>query len=204
MDRAECTPVVILRNTVLFPGHIAEYSWLHLSGMRTRRLLDAFRVQSEKWRVAVFTVDSSIPEPGFDELLAVGTFASMAAPSPRSCGAAMRLNGLSRCRVRSATSLEPFLEAQVDVLRDEPVVALDGDVARLRDSYCALLARLAGPETAKQVLGSKMPAGVMADLTAAGLDAVSAADKQPVLQAVDVRLRIGLVLSLLHSTVASS
>ncbi|MBK8994843.1 MAG: endopeptidase La [Myxococcales bacterium] len=193
--------VVPLRNSVLFPMSVVP---INVGRPRSVRLVEEL-VGKESALVGVLTQkDAETVEPTFEELYEVGTLARLVkvirlGPNNYS----VVLNGIGRFRVDQPIGLEPYMRADIVRLADEGGdEASLGDLAkRLREATRKMLALLPNlPKETAGILDNVREAGALADLIASNLPEEQAeiAFRQRVLEAVDVRARIEIVLAVVE------
>ncbi|MBK7582830.1 MAG: endopeptidase La [Myxococcales bacterium] len=193
--------VVPLRNSVLFPMSVVP---INVGRPRSVRLVEEL-VGRESALVGVLTQrDADTVEPGFEDLYEVGTLARLVkvirlGPNNYS----VVLNGIGRFRVDQSLGLEPYMRADIVRLGDENAdEATLGELPnRLRDATRRMLALLPNlPKETAGILDNVKDAGALADLIASNLpeDQAEISFRQRVLEAVDVRRRIEIVLGVVE------
>ncbi len=193
--------VVPLRNSVLFPMSVVP---INVGRPRSVHLVEEL-VGKESALVGVLTQkNADTVEPTFDDLYEVGTLARLVkvirlGPNNYS----VVLNGIGRFRVERALGLEPYMRAEIARLPD---VGADhealGDLGqRLREATRKMLGLLPNlPKETAGILDNVREPGALADLIASNLPEEQAeiAFRQRVLEAVDVRERIQIVLGVVE------
>jgi ATP-dependent Lon protease len=187
-------PILALRNSVLFPASVVP---VNVGRPRSVRLIEeAFGV--DRPTIGVVAQRSSEDEdPGFSGLHEVGTIARVLKVIRLSSGQySVVLQGIVRMKILDGVSREPCLRARVERLtdpapRDEEVDALG---AALREASRDLLKVLPQPpREVAVVLENVQEPGAMSDLIASHLP-LTAEQKQAILETLDVRQRLKMVL----------
>jgi len=187
-------PILALRNSVLFPASVVP---VNVGRPRSVRLIEeAFGV--DRPTIGVVAQRSSEDEdPGFSGLHEVGTIARVLKVIRLSSGQySVVLQGIVRMKILDGVSREPCLRARVERLidpapRDEEVDALG---AALREASRDLLKVLPQPpREVAVVLENVQEPGAMSDLIASHLP-LTAEQKQAILETLDVRARLKMVL----------
>lgn len=156
-------------------------------------------------RALVGIVSQQNPElddPSFDDLFEIGTLARVVKVIRLGPGNySVVLNGLGRFRHIEEVAREPYLRAKVERIA-EPLtrdVELDALATSLRESTREVLGLMPNlPKETAGILDNVREAGALADLIASNFpqEHASVADKQQVLEAIDVKERVRLVLSM--------
>ncbi len=187
-------PILALRNSVLFPASVVP---VNVGRPRSVRLIEeAFGV--DRPTIGVVAQRSTDDEdPSFPGLHEVGTLARVLKVIRLSSGQySVVLQGIARMRIVEGVSREPCLRARVERLidplpRDEEVDALG---ATLREASRELMKILPQPpREVSVVLENVQEAGAMCDLIASHLPLTSE-QKQQILETLDVRMRLKMVL----------
>lgn len=198
---SEILPILPLRNSVLFPASVVP---INVGRPRSVRLVEDLLGQDRALVGVLSQKTAQIDEPSFADVHSVGTVARVIkvirlGPANYS----VVLHGLSRFRVEGPEGLEPFMRSRVSRMSDDPERDADLDARgnELREATRKLLALMPNlPKETAGVLDNVRENGALADLIAANLDLeqVSVADRQAVLETLDVRARILRVLSLVQ------
>jgi ATP-dependent Lon protease len=192
-------PLLPLRDTVLFPN-----SFLPLAVARESSVRLIEEAISGSKLVGVFTQrDASVEEPTQDDLHAVGTATHIHKMFKLPDGS-LRLivQGLSRLKLDSVTSLRPFLRAKVtaaeDVIREEDRLEIDALQRNIKTNFqhVVSLSPLLSDDLQALAMNITEP-GRLADFIASSLATLSTQVKQEVLETVDVRARLDLLNRLL-------
>jgi ATP-dependent Lon protease len=198
-ETPESLPLLPLRNSVLFPASVVP---INVGRARSVRLVEHL-LGHERAVVGVVSQRSAqVDEPAFADIFSLGTVARVIkvirlGPSNYS----VVLHGISRFELAEQEALEPFMRGRVrrlaDSLERDPQVDAIG--SNLRDATRELLALMPNlPKETSGVLDNVRENGALADLIAANLDLeqVSVDDRQRVLETLDIRARLELVLGL--------
>jgi ATP-dependent Lon protease len=192
-------PLLPLRDTVLFPNSFLPLAVARESSVR---LIEEAIAGSKL--VGVFTQrDASVEEPTQEDLHAVGTATHIHKMFKLPDGS-LRLivQGLSRLKLESVTSLRPFLRARVvaaeDVIRDEDRLEIDALQRNIKTNFqhVVSLSPLLSDDLQALAMNITEP-GRLADFIASSLATLSTQVKQEVLETVDVRTRLDLLNRLL-------
>jgi ATP-dependent Lon protease len=187
-------PILALRNSVLFPASVVP---VNVGRPRSVRLIEeAFGVDRPTIGVvAQRTADDE--DPTFAGLHEVGTIARVLKVIRLSSGQySVVLQGIVRMKIVDGVSREPCLRARVERLTDPAPRDADVDAlgAALREASRDLLKVLPQPpREVAVVLENVQEPGAMSDLIASHLP-LTAEQKQTILETLDVRMRIKLVL----------
>lgn len=196
--RRERIGILPLRNSVLFPMSVVP---INVGRPRSVRLVQDLLGQ-ERALVGVITQHSpETIEPTFEDLYDIGTIARVVKVIRLGQNNySVVLNGLGRFRVGSAVSLEPYMRADVERLREVRIEEDRlGEIGQtLREKTRQMLALM--PELPKEtsgILDNVREPGALADLIASNFpdDHASIEDRQRILEAVDLTERVRLVLS---------
>jgi ATP-dependent Lon protease len=193
----ETLAILPLRNSVLFPASVVP---VNVGRPRSVRLIeDAFG--SERPTIGVVAQRSAdVEDPQFPELFEMGTVARVLKVIRLSSGNySVVLQGVSRMRIIEPLESRPTLRARIDRIAERPERKVDTDalMLSLRESARRLLTTLPQlPREAAQALDNVQEAGALADLVASNLP-IATAQKQGVLELLDVRERLRRVIELL-------
>jgi ATP-dependent Lon protease len=195
----ETLPILPLRNSVVFPASVVP---INVGRMRSVRLVEELESQERAVVAIVSQRDGEVDEPGWGDVYDVGTVARVV--KVIRLGAqnySVVLHGLSRMKILSPTSLEPYMKARIERVAEdlERDVELDALGARLRDSMREVLSLTPNlPKEVSAILDNVRESGALADLVASNLtpEQATVADKQKVLETFDAKARVRLVLSM--------
>jgi ATP-dependent Lon protease len=190
-------PILALRNSVLFPMSVVP---VNVGRPRSVRLVEEY-IDSTGALVGVVTQRTEEPlEPTFEDLYEVGTLARIVKVIRLNASSfSVVLNGISRFRIASVQSLEPFMQASMERLADtgKSDAALPALSARLRDATREMLSLQPDlPKETSSILDNVRDAGALADLIASNFSEEHAkiAARQQVLECINVVERVRLVL----------
>ncbi len=192
-------PILPLRNSVFFPGGVLP---LAVGRQKTIALIkDAVR---DEQVIGVVTQRRAEEEdPGAADLYTVGTVARVVKLLKMGeDNYSLVVQGLARFKVVELVQENPYLKARVDAIEDKPAVADDVEVEalainlkKLAREVIELMPEL--PAAATELVESITHPGHLADLIAANVD-VPIEEKQQVLETVELKARMKLVLELLN------
>ena len=196
-DIPQVLPILPLRNSVFFPGGVLP---LAVGRQKTIALIkDAVR---DDQLIGVVTQRRAEEEdPGASDLYAMGTVARIVKLLKMGeDNYSLVVQGLARFRVLDLVQETPYLKARVEPADDKTsaenveVEALGINLKKLAREVIELMPEL--PAAATELVESITP-GHLADLIAANVD-VPIEEKQAVLETVDLKARMKLVLELLN------
>jgi ATP-dependent Lon protease len=202
-DAARKTPlqdvliILPVRNMVLFPQHV-----LPLSMKRERAVAAAQEAVKSGRKVGLLLQkDPDQDDPGTDDLHRVGTIAAIVRYVTAADGTHHVIcQGEQRFRVLDFVSTDPFPVARIEVLA-EPTLTnpeIEARALRLRELADEAIRLLpAAPAELGTAIQNIEPVSALADLIASFLD-IKPIEKQQVLEALDLRGRLDLVLSALQ------
>ncbi len=188
--------LVPVRNMVLFPGMILPVT----IGRDLSIAAAQAAVKAERPIGLLLQRDGTVETPGADDLHSVGTVAQIVRYITTADGAHhMVCQGEERFRIIEFLPDLPYLAARVERLpvEEDKSPEIEARLLQLRERAAAALQLL--PQTpnelvqAVQAFGS---AGALADLVAGFLD-IEAAEKQAILETLDVATRVDRVLQVL-------
>ena len=191
-------PILPLRNSVFFPGGVLP---LAVGRQKTIALIkDAVR---DEQVIGVVTQRKAEEEdPGAADLYTVGTVARIVKLLKMGDdNYSLVVQGLARFRVLDLVQESPYLKARIDPVEDKTasddveVEALAINLKKLAREVIELMPEL--PAAATELVDSITHPGHLADLIAANVD-VPIEEKQQVLETVDLKARMKLVLELLN------
>jgi ATP-dependent Lon protease len=197
-DIPQVLPILPLRNSVFFPGGVLP---LAVGRQKTIALIkDAVR---DEQVIGVVTQRRAEEEdPGAADLYTVGTVARIVKLLKMGeDNYSLVVQGLARVRVLDLVQEAPYLKARVEPVEDKTAVdeveveALAINLKKLAREVIELMPEL--PAAASELVESITHPGHLADLIAANVD-VPIEEKQQVLETVDLKARMKLVLELLN------
>ncbi|ABC81480.1 ATP-dependent protease La [Anaeromyxobacter dehalogenans 2CP-C] len=191
-------PILPLRNSVFFPGGVLP---LAVGRQKTIALIkDAVR---DEQVIGVVTQRRAEEEdPGAADLYTVGTVARVVKLLKMGeDNYSLVVQGLARFKVLELVQESPYLKARIEAVEDRSVVddveveALAINLKKLAREVIELMPEL--PAAATELVESITHPGHLADLIAANVD-VPIEEKQQVLETVELKARMKLVLELLN------
>ncbi|HEY3447480.1 MAG TPA: endopeptidase La [Myxococcales bacterium] len=197
-DIPQVLPILPLRNSVFFPGGVLP---LAVGRQKTIALIkDAVR---DDQVIGVVTQRKAEEEdPGASDLYSMGTVARIVKLLKMGeDNYSLVVQGLARFRVLDLVQETPYLKARIEPVEDKTatddveVEALGINLKKLAREVIEMMPEL--PAAAVELVESITHPGHLADLVAANLD-VPIEDKQSVLETVDLKARMKLVLELLN------
>ncbi len=197
-DIPQVLPILPLRNSVFFPGGVLP---LAVGRQKTIALIkDAVR---DDQVIGVVTQKKAEEEdPGAADLYSMGTVARIVKLLKMGeDNYSLVVQGLARFRVLELLQDEPYLKARIEPVEDQTsaedveVEALGINLKKLAREVIELMPEL--PPAASELVEAITHPGHLADLIAANVD-VSIEEKQAVLENVDLKSRMKLVLELLN------
>jgi ATP-dependent Lon protease len=197
-DIPQVLPILPLRNSVFFPGGVLP---LAVGRQKTIALIkDAVR---DEQVIGVVTQRRAEEEdPGAADLYTVGTVARVVKLLKMGeDNYSLVVQGLARFKVLELVQENPYLKARVEPVEDKTstddveVEALAINLKKLAREVIELMPEL--PAAATELVESITHPGHLADLIAANVD-VPIEEKQQVLETIDLKARMKLVLELLN------
>ena len=192
------TPVLALRNAVLFPGIVVSFD---VGRSKSIALAEHFVGESSAdSTVAVFTQkDGGLDDPGLDDLHPVGVMARVVGAARQKDGTwSVVLEGKDRVRLQSISETAPFLRGSVqpiETVRDEGS-ELEALAMGLRDATREVMKFLPGlPREITHRFEAIEDGGKLADFVSAYVDA-TAEEKAGLLAMLDDKVRLREVLKL--------
>jgi ATP-dependent Lon protease len=197
-DIPSVLPILPLRNSVFFPGGVLP---LAVGRQKTIALIkDAVR---DDQVIGVVTQRRAEEEdPGASDLHSMGTVARIVKLLKMGeDNYSLVVQGLARFRVTELVQEHPYLKARIEPVEDKTPVdnveveALGINLKKLAREVIEMMPEL--PAAATELVESITHPGHLADLIAANVD-VPIEEKQQVLETVDLKERMKLVLELLN------
>jgi ATP-dependent Lon protease len=191
-------PILPLRNSVFFPGGVLP---LAVGRQKTIALIkDAVR---DDQVIGVVTQRKAEEEdPGATDLYNMGTVARIVKLLKMGeDNYSLVVQGLARFRVLELVQESPYLKARIEPVEDKTpadnveIEALTINLKKLAREVIEMMPEL--PAAATELVESITHPGHLADLIAANVD-VPIEEKQAVLETVDLKARMKLVLELLN------
>jgi ATP-dependent Lon protease len=197
-DIPQVLPILPLRNSVFFPGGVLP---LAVGRQKTIALIkDAVR---DDQVIGVVTQRKAEEEdPGSTDLYSMGTVARIVKLLKMGeDNYSLVVQGLARFRVLELVQEAPYLKARIEPVDDKTpadnveIEALTINLKKLAREVIEMMPEL--PAAATELVESITHPGHLADLIAANVD-VPIEEKQAVLETVDLKARMKLVLELLN------
>src|SRR4051795_2009424 len=197
-DIPQVLPILPLRNSVFFPGGVLP---LAVGRQKTIALIkDAVR---DDQVIGVVTQRKAEEEdPGAADLHSMGTVARIVKLLKMGeDNYSLVVQGLARFRVNELVQEHPYLKARIEAIEDKTpsdhveIEALGINLKKLAREVIEMMTEL--PAAATELVESITQPGHLADLIAANVD-VPIEEKQQVLETVDLKERMKLVLELLN------
>jgi ATP-dependent Lon protease len=197
-DIPQVLPILPLRNSVFFPGGVLP---LAVGRQKTIALIkDAVR---DDQVIGVVTQRKAEEEdPSATDLYGMGTVARIVKLLKMGeDNYSLVVQGLARFRVLELVQESPYLKARIEPVDDKTppdaveVEALTINLKKLAREVIEMMPQL--PAAATELVESITHPGHLADLIAANVD-VPIEEKQAVLETVDLKARMNLVLELLN------
>ncbi len=190
-------PVLPIRNAVLFPGAVAPFD---VGREKSVALVEDIE-NLDQPIIAIFAQrDPSTDDPRQEDIYPVGVAARVLKALKHSSGNySLILQGLTRVRLESVGSYDPYVKARVSRLHEPKTEDVEAEALAmsLRDiakQVIQLMPEL--PREATSLIDSIQEPGQLADLVAANLDA-PVDEKATLLETIDAKDRIRKVLRLL-------
>ncbi len=193
--------ILPLRNSVLFPMSVVP---INVGRPRSIRLVEQLVDQDRAVVGVVAQRRSDTADPIFDELYEVGTLARVVKVIRLGDGNySVVLNGSGRFRIVEPVGLEPYMTARIQRVVERPKTAKElhdlGNELRAATREMLELTPDLPKETAS-ILDNVRDPGALCDLIASNLteEHANVAARQTVLEAVDVKKRIAIVLGIVR------
>lgn len=182
-------PILPLRNTVVFPHQIIPISVGRESSIKL--IEDAFA--GNKMVALVSQRDSKVEKPKPEDLYRWGTIATIMKVFKMPDGTqSVMVQGICRARLLDFTQVDPFFKALIQPHFEEEVegVNIDALMTNIHNLFQKVvnLAPYLTPEHLMLVTNTEEP-GPLADVIASNLN-IAPADKQQVLEIVDIKERL--------------
>ncbi|MCL2824225.1 MAG: endopeptidase La, partial [Polyangiaceae bacterium] len=190
------TPILPLRNTVLYPRCVIA---VNIGRDRSVKLLEEAAGIDRALFGVLAQADARTDDPSFKELYKIGTLARIVQvmrinPTVYT----VKLSGIGRFRLLAGQSIDPFMTARVQriVEPSERCPELDEAGEHLRKSAEAMVAVVGNmPAEIGPILQNVKEPGSLADLIASCFpqDMMTVEDRQLVLETIDHQQRVALV-----------
>jgi ATP-dependent Lon protease len=190
-------PILPLRNSVMFPASVVP---INVGRRRSIQIINEVTHRDEQIIGVLSQRAADVEEPGFADLYRMGTIARLLKVIKLGDdNFSVVLQGIERFEIVEELGDEPYLRARVRRIPDRPSSDLEVDALanNLKETGRQLMTLLPNlPKEAAGVLDHVTEPGVLADLVASNLT-IEVAEKQNVIEAVDVPHRIRMCLKLL-------
>ncbi len=193
--------ILPLRNSVLFPMSVVP---INVGRPRSVRLVEELAGEDSALVGVLTQRNADTVEPGYEDLYAIGTLARVVkvirlGPSNYS----VVLNGLGRFKLKEPLGLEPYMRAEIERVPEPSDLGEElRELGRkLRESTRQVLGLLPNlPKETASILDNVREPGALADLIASNFpeEHASIAVRQRILEAFDVKERVGLVLGMVE------
>lgn len=192
-----------LRDSVVYPMLIAPLS---VGRPQSIQLIDESVAGNHRIIGVVAQRDPTVEVPNREDIYGFGCAVIIRTLVKMPDGIRLIVQGVSRFRVVEVIQTEPYLRAKVEVIQEQPiqpeysdeVEALRRTVASLFERSITLSPQL--PDELRSLTQAVQEPNVMADLIAAHMT-FAVEDKQRILEAVDLRERLRLLVELLNREV---
>ncbi len=199
--KLEKIAILPLRNAVLFPMSVVP---INVGRARSVRLVEELAGQDRALVGVIAQRSADAVEPTFDDVYAVGTIARVVKVIRLGqSNYSVVLNGLSRFRVHRALGLEPYMQAEVERIREQR----KGDdelkklAAKLRESTREVLSLTPDlPKETASILDNVHDPGPLADLIASNFNEEQAqvSERQQILEAFEIKPRVKQVANIVE------
>jgi ATP-dependent Lon protease len=191
-ESAEEMPILTVRDTVLFP-----HALLPINVGRPSSLALVATLGENRLLGMVSQLDPREDSPSPKDLYEIGTVAMIHKVVRMKEGALLFCEGVSRMRILSYTSTDPYLRAQVERLPElEPETTPELEALR-RDTVAVFQQVVSSTPNLSDDLATAVAStaefGRLADLVAGILPGLSHPERQAVLELVDVSARLAFV-----------
>ena len=201
VEAQEPISILPLRNSVLFPMSVVP---INVGRPRSIHLVEQLVDQDRAIVGVIAQQNSGTAEPTFEDLYQVGTLARVVKVIRLGDGNySVVLNGSGRFRLVEPISLEPFMQARVQRIIERPKTAKElhelGQKLRAATREMLDLTPDLPKETAS-ILDNVRDPGALCDLIASNFpeEHASVSVRQTVLEAIDVKKRLLLVIAMVQ------
>ena len=193
-----------LRETVLFPLVVSPLSAGRESSIK---LIDDAVTSGNRVIAVAAQRSADIDRPGFDDIYGVGTAVVIHTMMRLPDGIRLIVQGIQRIRLVEPVQTEPYLKIKAEILHEKTdytsdemteLEALRRNVSSLFEKVLALSPNI--PDELKTLPTTITRPGLLADSIAAHLP-LSTAEKQELLELVDVRQRLARLMAILNREV---
>ena len=200
MSRIQTLPMLAIRNTVIFPVLAFPIN------VGREKSLESVNTSMDAERLLgiVAQKDGAVEDPGPDELYGMGTMVKIL-KSVKMPGNKLNviIQGLNRFRILEFTKTEPFLEARVEMLEEEPLAGVEVEalLMNLREQAQKIIELSPHiPSEASFLVRSIDNPGILADIVASNLS-IGVDEKQDLLETLVVQERMEKVIALIAKEV---
>ena len=196
----EILPILPLRETVIFPSMVAP---VVVGRERSIRLIDEVAVGSKMFGV-VAQKDPQAEDPTPEQIYNIGTVCTIIRMLKFPDGTTrLLLQGISRIRINQILETEPYLKAQVAPIQEvyELTIEIQGLMRNALDLFQKVVSM--APYLAEEAYITAMniqEPNRLADFIAANLN-INTAQKQEILETIDVKERLQKVTYFLNSEI---
>ncbi|MBC7319270.1 endopeptidase La [bacterium] len=196
----EILPILPLRETVIFPAMVAP---IVVGREKSIKLIDDVAVGSKIFGV-VTQKDPQIDEPNPDQVYHIGTACTIIRMLKFPDGTTRLLvQGISRIRINQFTETEPYFKANIEPIQEvyELTIEIQGLMRNALDLFQKVVSM--APYLSEEAYITAMNINEpnrLADFIAANLN-ISTAQKQEVLETIDVKERLQKVTYFLNSEI---
>jgi len=195
--------ILPLRDSVIYPMLIAPLSVAREASVQ---LIDESIVGNNRVIGVIAQRKPQVESPGFEDVYEYGCAVIIRTLVKMPDAVRLIVQGISRYRIVEKIQEEPYLRAKIEVIPEpkipegkaEEIEALRRSVAALFEQAIRLSPQL--PDELRTLTQAVQETNVMADLVAAHMT-LDVADKQRVLETVDLHERLKLLLDLLNKEV---
>lgn len=196
----ETLPILPLRETVIFPAMVAP---IVVGREKSIKLIDDVAVGNKMFGV-VAQKDPQIDEPNTDQVYQIGTVCTIIRMLKFPDGTTRLLvQGISRIRINQFIETEPYFKANVDPIQEvyELTIEIQGLMRNALDLFQKVVSM--APYLSEEAYITAMnihEPNRLADFIAANLN-ITTAQKQEVLETIDVKERLQKVTYFLNSEI---
>ncbi len=195
----EVISLLPLRDSVIYPMLIAPLSVGREAGIK---LIDDAPSGDARIVGVVTQREPTLDEPGIDDVYPVGCAVIIRTLMKSSDAVRMIVQGTARFKVIETIQTKPYLKARIEVLpapvippdREEEIEALKRSISALFEQAVRLAPNI--PDELRALTTSVNEPGVVTDLVAAHMP-FSTAQKQQILETVDLEPRMRMLLQML-------
>lgn len=193
----ETIPILPLRTSVLFPASVVP---INVGRSKSVKLIEEAVDKDKPYVGIVSQKKAETEEPEWNDLFKVGTIARiLKIVRMGQNNYSVVLQGLSRIRIISPVSIEPYMTAVIeripeDETRDVEIEALTINLKETARQVMQLMPNLT--QEASTVLENINEAGHLSDILVSNLNSTTE-EKQEVLEAIELKKRLRLTLQLL-------